>query len=189
MIKPKLLFSLLAALTFSSSATPLRLDYAVAETSPGLYTYDFSLVVDNNDSSFASGQGWNWIIFGDVPSGLSPINDFVLTSTAPAPFTSLTSSGGGHNGPTFFQTSPSYQLGSWYPTGVGDSLVWSGTSATYLGAGALKFSTHMAYGGAIWADFEVANLLDVPEFASSLLLSLIGAGSLFLASRKIGRSE
>ena len=56
-----------------AGATPLGLNYSV--TSLGSwYNYDFELILDNNDGSWAAGQGWNWLIFGDQVAGDSPLS-------------------------------------------------------------------------------------------------------------------
>ena len=55
---------LVLGLTAVAQATPLRLDYSVTDLGGGLYDYNFILVLDNNDSSWAAGQNFNWIIWG-----------------------------------------------------------------------------------------------------------------------------
>lgn len=144
----------LALTAGTASATPLRLDYCIQATGPGQFRYTFTLTLDNNDNSWAPGQGWGWLIFGDASGQTSPFNGFTPDpGTFPlGPWTGLTSSGGGHNGPTFDPV-----VGAdWVPSAVGDSLTWSGTAPAYIAPPGMKFSTLQASGGAVPANFEVA---------------------------------
>ena len=175
------------SITSPIQATPLRLDYTVEDLSGGLFDYDFRLVVDNNDESYAPGQGWSWIIFGDIPgtSGntSSPLTNWVGDLSNSSPFiTSFSNSGGFHNGPTIYGTDDELTnsvFAVWKPNGVGDFLQWSGTSTANLLQGDLLFSTLQArlsesppvdFG--VRANFEVANRVNslepetVPEPAS-----------------------
>lgn len=164
-------FAAVILLAATADAGPLRLDYSVTDLGGGVYDYDFTLVLDNADSSWAPGQGWGWLIFGDSSSS-SPLTGYVadVSDLPVGPWTGMTFSSGGHNGPTF---SP---VGSyWVPTAVGQSLVWSGTSTANLGAGSLLFTTLFTTGGASSENFKVANLAPVPE-PTGLLLA--GAGAL-----------
>jgi len=140
----------------SASATPLRLEYTVTDIGGGTFQYDFTLILDNNDNSWAPGQGWRWFIFGDcVGPCTSPLTAFVGDpSFLPVgPWTGYSSSGGGHNGPTF-----SSVLDYWTPTAVGEQLTWRGTSTADLQEPDLKFSTLAGtLGGGIAADFEMAH--------------------------------
>jgi hypothetical protein len=121
--------ALVAASGAARATTPLRLDYCVDAQGGGLYAYTFTLTLDNHDGTWASGQGWDWLIFGDASGQSSPLRNFTMTSSFPVgPWTSLTSSGGGHNGPTFNPVTNAY----WIPSAVGDSLTWSGTSTAFL---------------------------------------------------------
>lgn len=152
----------------NANATPVRLDYSVSGT--GIYHYDFNLVLDNHDSSWSPGQTVSGIVFGDSPSS-SPFNDFIgdPASLPIGPFTSYTNINGSHNGPMLLNISS-----FWSPTAVGNSLHWSGTSATFLGQGQLQFSTLM--GTMATANFEVAHLQSVPIPAAAWLFvsGLIG---------------
>lgn len=171
--------AVMLAATAGQANAALRLDYTITNLGPN-YLYDFALVLDNADNSWAPGQGWNWIIFGDVPSATSPFSDFQLSpGVLPVgPFSSLNYSSGGHNGPTFLQ-SP-----GWIPTAVGETLYWSGTSASNLGQGQLKFSTLITSNGAVRADFQTANLVEslpphgvvTPEPTSLALAGFAGIG-------------
>lgn len=156
---------ILLLLCFSAlaRATPLRLDYAVSNLGAGSYHYDFSLVLDNHDDSWASGQGWGWFIFGDSADSVagSPLTAFAIdTADFPVgPWTGLSSSVSGHNGPTFTAL-----FDKWIPSAVGDTLFWSGTSSADLAQGQLLFSTLLSTPGAVKANFEVANrTAAVPE--------------------------
>jgi MYXO-CTERM domain-containing protein len=174
----------LAALSLAVSAsiaqaTPLTLDYSVTPDG-SLFNYSFTLKLDNNDSSWASGQNFNWIVFGDVPSATSPLSDFTLTSAAPAPFTYLDSTSGGHNGPTFIISTPSEPAGTsgWFPTAIGNTLSWTGTSASDLGQGDLQWSNLIASGDGDLANFVTATeVAAIPE-PSTWALLLGGLGML-----------
>lgn len=166
--------ALFAGLSMSvANATPLRMDYSVTDLGGGLYDYDFSLVLDNNDGSWVAGDGWSWIIFGDQQSASSPLTNFVgdVGDLPIGLFTSYMTSTGFHNGPTLSPLAPTY----WIPNALGDFLSWSGTSDANLGQGELLFSTLQSVGG-VEASFEVANLVSVPEPATLALLGLGVAG-------------
>lgn len=149
-------------------ATPLALTYSIAPNGPGSFNYTFQLILDNHDGSWLAGQSFNWIVFGDVPAGDSPLANFVGNSASlpVGPFDAydVTSGGGSHNGPTFL----SFSGDGWVPGSIGGSLAWSGTSSTFVGQGELRFS-NLAGTGA-HADFDVAQLQAVPEPATYLFL-------------------
>ena len=182
------LSAILAALAIaagSAQASPLELQYSVTAGAGGLYDYDFTLKLDNHTGDWAPGQGWTWIIFGDVPyPNISPIQDFTLTSAVPAPFDQLQMTYGGHSGPTFLGGGGG-SFGYFAPAAVGDSISWSGTSATYLGAGDLQFSSLITEGGASSFYFETADLVasSVPETSTSTLL-VAGLGLMAFAARR-----
>ena len=159
----------LAGIAGSAAATPLRMDYCVTDIGGGLFQYEITLTLDNNDSSWSAGQGFGWFIFGDIPGpGTSPINDFVMDpSVFPiGPFTQLQGSGGGHNGPTLGPVvnmvvpppNPVFENNYWTPTAIGDTLFWRGTSATNLAAGQMLWSNLMNGGGAVAGNFVVATI-------------------------------
>lgn len=178
-----LLFFSVLLTTSPLSATPLRLDYTTSSIGGGLFNYDFQLVVDNNDSSFAAGQGWGWFVFGDttIASG-SPISDFILTSIAPGPWTGLGLSSGSHNGPTFTNV---YDY--WIPL-LGDLLTWSGTSSTELTQGNLLFSTLPTLNGGVPADFEVANHVGsfgVPDNAMTIFMLGLSISAIAAIKRRM----
>jgi hypothetical protein len=180
MIKKSILGLMLVFFLLSGGfalATPISLNYAISDIGGGLYNYEFSLVLDNHDNSWISGQSWNWLIFGDAPYGsISPLTDFVgdMNDLPVGTWTSYGYSQGGHNGPTFIYTIGGDFIG-WVPTSVGETLIWSGTSTANLPQGQLLFSTLVNEYGAIGAEFEVVNLSTsvVPEPATLLLF---GAG-------------
>lgn len=167
-----------------ASASPMRLDYSVTPAGGGLYNYDFTLTLDNNDNSWAAGQGFGWLIFGDAAfPGPSPLADFTMTSSFPVgPWTYLSGSSGGHNGPTF-----GFVLDNWVPTGVGDQLTWSGTSSANLGQGELLFSFLVGTNGTVRPNFQEANLLQpsaIPEPASLAVFGFLAGGAGFVYRRR-----
>jgi hypothetical protein len=160
-----------------ASAASLNLSYV--KTSLGsLWQYDMTLSVDTSVTGWSSGMGWRWLIFGDVPSGASPLADFVITSGFPVgPWTGLGSTSGGHNGPSF-----DFVLDYWIPSASTDTLHWVGTSATNAAADTLKFSTIAGtVGGATANDFKT--MIEVVPEPSSLLV-LGGLAPLFLLKRR-----
>jgi hypothetical protein len=176
------------ALAFATGAahadSPLNLTYSVSPDAGGLYDYTFKLTLDNHDGSWAAGQSWGWIIFADVTwPTTSPLNDFTLTSPAPAPFGGLSFSFGGHNGPSLIFVNGN--VGAYTPTAVGDYLTWSGTSATDVAPGDMYFSTLVNRDGAHAADRQLANLTvsSVPEGSTPAMLAA-GLGLLALAARR-----
>ncbi len=90
-------------LAHNATASPVTMNYCVQGEGNGLYLYTFTLTLDNHDNSWTpdSGYGIGWIVFADSPSA-SPLNDFVVdpSSLPIGPWTGVSSSGGGHNGPT-----------------------------------------------------------------------------------------
>jgi len=165
--------AVMIATTGQVQAGVLTLNYSTANVGGGYYQYDFTLILTNQDGSFLSGQNFNWIIFGDVPVGLSPINDFgLISSSFPDPNMLLSKSSGGHNGPTFLNPS-NFLGGGWLPTGVNDFVSWSGISSNNITSG-LRFSTLV--GSGTMANFENANYITstVPE-PTSIAVFAIGA--------------
>ncbi len=141
----------------SLAAVPLTLKYQVKDLGTGTYQYDFVLVVDNNDMTYQPGQAWRWLIFGDHATS-SPLTAWQISSgqLPVGPWTGMSSSGGGHNGPTF-----SYVLDYWTPTGIGDALHWRGTSTANLPQGQLLWSTLAGtLNGGVAANFTVAERVD-----------------------------
>jgi MYXO-CTERM domain-containing protein len=180
------LFALLCTLRIQ--ATPLTLNYTVTPQGGGLYDYDFTLTLDNHDGSFAAGQGWSWITFGDVFSGPTNLSNFVFDA-GDFPIGSFTQgdfSSGGHNGPTLLIGSSGITY--WTPTTVGSFLQWSGTSTANLGQGALAFSTLITTGGASAANFEIARLgpvtSSVPEAGSVGAMLALGLAALAFSRRR-----
>ncbi len=149
-------------LAASAGATPLKMEYCVTPAG-ALFEYKITLTLDNNDGSWAPGQGWGWIMFGDMmetqpplPPAVSPLNDFVMNpaSFPIGPYTKLTSTGGLHNGPTL---GPIQNL--WVPNAIGDKLEWTGTSASNLAQGQMLWSNLWFGGGASTAEFIVGELV------------------------------
>ena len=141
-----------AALAVSSHASAQTLDlcYDVVDIGGGLFEYTF---LCETDAGWAPGMGWHWFIFGDQQSAPSPMTNVNMTSSFPVgPWTSLGSSGGFHNGPTFH-----FVLDPWIPTSGSETLVWSCTSTAELLQGQLLFSTLAGtLGGAVAPSFKVA---------------------------------
>lgn len=129
----------------------LGLEYSVGE-SGGLYDYDFELTLTDGDGSWAPGHGYAWLIFGDAMSLCSPFRSFEIDedSYPVGPWTSLGSSFGYHNGPTFFEV-----LTCWVPTAVGESVDWSGSDDADLSE--LLFSSLSTCGGAPSIEFQPAD--------------------------------
>ena len=126
----------LALLPSSARATPLRLDYIVTNIGGGLFDYEFFLTVDNNDNTYAAGQGWRWLIFGDIQNAPTNLTNFVGDpgDLPIGPWTFYGTTSGGHNGPNL-----GFVLDFWIPTGICDSLFWSGTSTANLPEGDLDW--------------------------------------------------
>jgi len=128
-----------------SSATPLRMEYSVTQLGTMSFQYNFSLILDNNDGTWFSGQGFNWIIFGDNLSAYdsSPLRSFVgnPADLPIGPFNHYSSCSGDHSGPTLLNYNSSTGEGiPWIPSFLGESLHWSGTSTRNLQQGSLLFS-------------------------------------------------
>ncbi|WP_229211680.1 MULTISPECIES: PEP-CTERM sorting domain-containing protein [unclassified Duganella] len=179
----KMLLSLAAtlALPLAAQASPITLNYSI--TGSTTYTYEFTLTLDNHDSSWAAGQNFNWFIFGDGHAGTpTPLTNFVgdPSSLPIGPFTSYNTSSGGHNGPTLLDYSNGSYTG-WVPSAVGDALHWKGTSTASLGQGQLLWSNLAGNGHN--ASFEVGVLNAVPEPETYGML-LAGLALLGVAARR-----
>ena len=133
-------------LAHNATASPVTMNYCVQGEGNGLYLYTFTMTLDNHDNSWTpnSGYGIGWIIFADSPSA-SPLSDFIVdpSSLPIGPWTGVSSSGGGHNGPTLSPVvvqDPPYPPLYWTPAAVGDSLTWRGESSHLVTTG-LQWST------------------------------------------------
>ena len=179
----------MAIIATPASAASLVMDYTVTPTSGPLFKYDFTLRLDNQDSSWVPGQQWDWIIFGDSSGVPSPLADFSnFFSSDPA--ATLDFSSGGHNGPTVSYGANSVTLPGWQPASVGSTLTWSGNSSNFVGAGQMKFSTLVLGNGAARSDFQTANLIAsaVPEPATWAMM-LLGIGMIGGALRSSKRRK
>lgn len=173
-----------ASFCIAATATPLALSYSVADDGPGSFKYSFVLTLDNHDGTWAAGDNYNWIIFGDAFNAPSPLTDYVGDpSTAPTIFPPGMVTSGGHNGPTFLSLVPNIYDAGWIPDHVGSTLSWSGTSSAYLGQGQLLFSNLFGRDFRHLADFEVATLQAVPE-PETYAMMLTGLGLLAVALRR-----
>lgn len=148
----------LPMLVFISSgglfAVPLTLEYDVSGAGPP-YTYDFRLVLDDNDCSWAGGQGWSGVSFGMSQSPVVFASWQTDGSSYPVgPWTStgwtgvtLGGSGVSYSGPCFLHSNQ-----FWVPSAVGDYLSWSGTADVILNDGELLWLTsQITQGGAAYA--------------------------------------
>ncbi|MFI5387192.1 MAG: hypothetical protein ACHQ50_13865 [Fimbriimonadales bacterium] len=158
---------LVSGATSIANAASLNIFYSKAPAG-SLWQYTMTLAVDTSSSSWSAGMGWDWLIIGDVPSGTSPISDFAVTSGFPVgPWTGLTSSGGGHNGPTFAPVTGAF----WVPSSASDTLTWTGTSAFNASPGDLTFSELILEGGATGDNWKP--MVAVPEPASLVILGVL----------------
>lgn len=188
-LRPLIVLTLALFCALKIQASPISLNYTVTDLGGGLYDYEFTLTLDNHDNSFAAGQGWSWITFGDVQGGPTNLTNFTFDQNdfPVGAFTDGTFSFGGHNGPTLLMGNSN--IAYWMPTTVGSVLQWSGTSTANLGQGSLAFSTLITTGGAVAADFETATLgpvvLNVPDTGSVATLLVLGLATLGLRRRRL----
>jgi hypothetical protein len=166
-----------ASLSVLAAGTPAAwgdspLALSITETpdtsNASLNDYSFKLVLDNHDGSWAAGQGFGGLVFGDVKNAPSPIADFAIdpSSFPVGPWTRVDMASGFHNGPIFGpEVDGSLNPIVWVPSGVGDSLQWSGTSAYDLRSGCLAFSTLFVTNSANPATFQmgICSVSPVPE--------------------------
>src|SRR5437899_2772607 len=141
----------------SASASPVTTNVCISVAGSGLFQYTFTLTLDNHDNTWSPGYGIGWIVFADVPTGQSPLNDFVgdPSSLPIGPWTGYSTTGGGHNGPNLSpvveQQPPNPNI-YWVPNAVGDSLTWRGTSSHLVTH--LQWSNLFITGGANFINFE-----------------------------------
>ena len=177
--------------------SPLQLSFTVkTDSTPGLYDYSFTLLLDNHTGTFQPGQGFGGIVFGDVNFGNSPISDFVLNPGGNlGPFSSLTQSGDDgtgtsyHNGPTLAPVfTPIFTPVYWFPSGIGDELTFSGVSHTE--ATSLTFSTFLTSGlTTVGANFQPAILVPEPGSITLCLVPMVaGLTAAAFSSRRNRRA-
>jgi hypothetical protein len=175
----------MAALCMASQlsfAIPLTLNYQVTDLG-STYQYDFDLVLDNNDSTWAAGQQWDWIVFGDRVGGFpnaEAIPCSAWTWGVSDPGVGATCSSGFHQGNTI-QYDGSVSLPGWMPMMIGDSLSWSGTSSILVATGDMYWAALISNVSGSTNQFNQA--VNVPEPTPFLLLGL-GLLSLGLVRRR-----
>ena len=175
MILGALLFIAMGLGTAQAASLPLQLSYTVTPIENNRYNYDFTLTLTNEDNSWVSGGGWGEITFGDSTQlGTYPLSNFVgdVSSLAGTPFTRFDGVSG------FF--GPGVSGNIWYPTAVGETIGWSGTSTADLAQGELLWNTHTTIGFAAEIQYAVAVRTNpIPEpgtfvLAGMGLVSLLG---------------
>ena len=154
----------------SAQADPTTLWYEVTDIGGGLYDYEFSLVLDDHDGTWAPGEKFINIWFADSPGFPMLLVDF---------------EGDKGDLPIGMFYEYGYVLGYhyawalkplsywWEPKTVGESLNWSGTSATFLAPGDMLYSIQPTMHGLPRVDFKPAQYVPVP---GAILLGSIGLG-------------
>ena len=185
----------------SALATPLTMEYAKTALGGGLFQYDFTLALDNHDGSWAAGQQWDWIVFGDTDSSGSLYKGFdpdgtggaaaAWTTTGySAPISNVTSSWGAHNGATLAVGATTVALPGWQPLAVGDEISWAGVSTVNFLAGQMTWSALVTGGGAQRVNFDVAHrVASIPEPSALALVALALALAGLAATRSKARLQ
>ena len=147
----------------AASASPLTLQYCVLPVGAGMYRYTFTLTLDDNDATWAPGQNFNWIVFGDRAAGESPLADFEGVNPPPLPWLDdgFNYSSGMHNGPTLLDFGRRNDFYGWEPMALGDARTWEGYSSVNLTQGDLRWSNLVGTGAR--AELIVATRVACPD--------------------------
>lgn len=173
--------------------TPLRLEYSVSGSAPP-YAYQFRLILDNHNGTWAAGQSWGSVAFGMAEfdaAGTNPFQSWVTNAASYpiGPYTTTISSGLAIGGKVF----PSPALSGsfdWVPGAIGDQLTWTGTADVLLDQGEMTWMSWrvggpMAIGSAtLEPAYRVGNWLRVDAAAGTaahVAAGETGGGTGFLA--------
>ena len=168
-------------LAASAQAAPFTLYYSVTSSGGG-WDYDFEFVADDNDGTLGAGKRINWLIVGSKQSAPSDFSEGIGFFTSIPTGWYASASSGYQNGPTLCYSgncsSPNAPVFT-----LGQSLLFSGHSASLIAEGDLKWSN---LAGDTLASFETAVLRDtVPvPLPAGLPLLLAGLGALTATARR-----
>ncbi len=148
-----------AGLAFSSAtlaSSPISLTYKVTPLADGRFHYRFTLELTNQDHSWAHGQSFGWLVFGDGAGQPSPLADFEgdISSLVWGPWARFHETAGYNNGPSLGRVRD-----MWRPYAVGESISWEGTSRADQRGGELRWSFLITEGRAGPIELESARLV------------------------------
>ena len=191
-IRAAFLAAVLLVLSWAhASAAPMSITYSAVDAGESLWAYEFVVEFDNNDGTWAPGQKFDYLTFGNEQSATGQYGAFGdWTWTAIPAIASPNFATGTFNGPTLnfcvtgISCKTSFKDGAWIPQSTGEILFFSGLSSTFIGD-TILWSVLKTSGGqlirfessAYGASYE-ANVLPTPlPPALALLLSaLAGLG-------------